>query len=161
MLSFSRQNKGVDFCPSSSYQIVSVPHFHFPFLTQLKNRILARGFFVKVERGVAHQRTLLALKRFQTTSTHGRGGESHYWSPLPPPPALEDSAPRIPHSSFPPQIAPQLHLNFTAQNHFTITPFLTLRGPHLDPPWASQIDLRSVPSRLLRCSFLKNTIFKI
>ena len=61
-------------------------------------------------------------------------------SPLPPPPALEENACPPPKS---PQNSPQLHLNFTTQNHLNITPFLTLRGPHFDPPWATQIDPRS------------------
>ena len=37
----------------------------------------------------------------------------------------------------------QLHLNFTSQNHLNITSLQTLRGPHLDPPWATQIDPKS------------------
>ena len=65
------------------------------------------------------------------------------WSPLPPPSASEQIDTSTPHFPFPPQIAPQLHLNFTTQNHLNITSFLTLRGSHFDPPWATHIDSRS------------------
>lgn len=34
---------------------------------------------------------------------------------------------------FPPLISPQLHLNFTTQNHLNSTPLLTRRGAHFDP----------------------------
>ena len=34
-------------------------------------------------------------------------------------------------------------LNFTSQTSLNLTPLQTLLGPHLDPPWATQIDPRS------------------
>ena len=44
-------------------------------------------------------------------------------------------------------------LNFTTKTSLNFTPLQTLRGPHLGPPWATQIEPKSNPSRLLRPNF--------
>ena len=61
--------------------------------------------------------------------------------PFPLPSALERNWGYPPFSHL---FAPQLHPNFTSQNHLNLTPLQTLRGPHFDPPWATQIDPRSI-----------------
>ena len=56
MLSFSRQNKGVEFCPYSSYQIVSVAHmlwstlrFLYRVLISNSSRWTTRAAFLLVK----------------------------------------------------------------------------------------------------------------
>ena len=59
----------------------------------------------------------------------------------------------------PPLFAP-LYLNFTTSTSLNFTSLLTRRGAHFDPPWATQIALKSTSSRLLTSFLFEHVIFQ-